>query len=269
MPSVSTLRCLAGPALPPQLASRTRPSERLSRRQPPPVANLGGLLQQLQGRSRADRASGGKVAVARQRLVQQLSSPRPDTAAISEACDELMAACVPFREADLGGGPWQVVYTRGPLLWQLWQGGTSGAARGRVARPDGNQASQDFDPSTRSVVNRGELLGTAVAVTASGSYEPVQGEASSGGGGGPAGGGGWSRRAASGRCPALVRASIEGGALEAWGARLPLPIRGSGLVEVAYLDPQGLRIFRAINGSVSVQMRERPRPRQPGRPYYG
>lgn len=108
MPSVSTLRCLAGPALPPQLASRTRPSERLSRRQPPPVANLGGLLQQLQGRSRADRASSGKVAAARQRLVQQLSSPRPDTAAISEACDELMAACVPFREADLGGGPWQV-----------------------------------------------------------------------------------------------------------------------------------------------------------------
>lgn len=37
--------------------------------------------------------------------------------------------------------------------------------------------------------------------------------------------------------------------------------RGSGLVEVAYLDPQGLRIFRAVNGSVSVQMRERPRAR--------
>ncbi len=27
------------------------------------------------------------------------------------------------------------------------------------------------------------------------------------------------------RCPVLVRASIEGGAVEAWGARLPLPIR--------------------------------------------
>ena len=43
---------------------------------------------------------------------------RPDEAAISAAVDELIAAGVPFREADLGPGQFTVVYTRGPLLWQ-------------------------------------------------------------------------------------------------------------------------------------------------------
>lgn len=34
------------------------------------------------------------------------------------------------------------------------------------------QAGQDFDPSERSVLNKGELLGSQVVVTAQGSYEP-------------------------------------------------------------------------------------------------
>ncbi|KAL4428841.1 hypothetical protein ABPG77_005279 [Micractinium sp. CCAP 211/92] len=267
MAFAASSRGLAPPAWSSQQLAR--PARRRSEtRQQPPVALLGGLLQQLQGLGRADggtAARNSKAAAARRRLLEQLSSQRPDTAVISEACDELMEAQVPFKEADLGGGPWQVVYTRGPLLWQLWQGGTSAAARGRVAPADGNQASQDFDPTNRRVVNRGELLGGSVRVTASGSYEPVPRDGPSSGIGssrpGGSGSGGDSGRAAAGRCPVLVRASIEGGELQAGGARLPLPIGGSGLVEVAYLDPQGLRIFRAVNGSVSVQMRERPRAR--------
>lgn len=89
-----------------------RPARRRSEtRQQPPVALLGGLLQQLQGLGRADGGSAArnsKAAAARRRLLEQLYSQRPDTAVISEACDELMAAEVPFKEADLGGGPWQV-----------------------------------------------------------------------------------------------------------------------------------------------------------------
>ncbi|KAL4451569.1 hypothetical protein ABPG75_007231 [Micractinium tetrahymenae] len=271
MASVSSYRNLALQARPPQqlASSRARLAGRRSNRKlQPPAALLGGLLQQLQSLGRAEgggaAAGSSKVAAARRRLLEQLSSERPDTAVVSEACDELMEACVPFKEADLGGGPWQVVYTRGPLLWQLWQGGTNASARGRMADPGGNKASQNFDPSTRRVVNRGELLGPAVTVTASGSYEPVPGETGGSSSSGSSGGGSGSAARTAGRCPVLVRASIEGGALEAWGARLPLPIRGSGLVEVAYLDSQGLRIFRATNGSLSLQMRERPRRQQPG-----
>lgn len=81
-----------------------------------------------------------------------------------------------------------------------------------------------------------------MTVSAAGSYAPVEeGEPA-----GPAGASssssrqrGSSARSSSGsrsgraavggrggaRCPVLVRASIEGGELEAWGARLPLPIR--------------------------------------------
>ncbi len=34
------------------------------------------------------------------------------------------------------------------------------------------QAGQDFSPSDRSVLNKGELLGSQVTVTAQGTYEP-------------------------------------------------------------------------------------------------
>lgn len=94
------------------------------------------------------------------------------------------------------------------------------------------------------MTNRGELLGRAVTLTAAGSYAPVpDGEqATLAGGsssrskrssrpvaGSSSSGGDNSRVVAVGRggarCPVLVRASIEGGAVEAAGKRLPLPIR--------------------------------------------
>ncbi|PRW05882.1 Metallo-dependent phosphatase [Chlorella sorokiniana] len=170
-------------------------------------------------------------------------------------------------------GQWRMVCGR------CWRDGPLASAGGRVVGPTSNQASQDFDPSSRAVVNRGELLGPAVALTAAGSYAPVaDGEtaapsstgssvkqqrsragASSSSSRSRSNGSGSSRAAAgsrgAARCPVLVRASIEGGAVEAWGARLHLPIRGSGLVSAAYLD-RDLRVFRAPNGSVSVQVRQ-------------
>lgn len=96
------------------------------------AAAAGGLL----GRLFSGGGSGAAAAqAARQRLLQQLASARPDKAAVNAAVDELMAAGVSFREAELGGGPWSVVYTRGPLLWQ----GPLAPPGGRVVSPTGNQ----------------------------------------------------------------------------------------------------------------------------------
>ena len=93
-----------------------------------------GLLARLLSWQSGGGGQGGAVGAARRQLLEQLGSSRPDAASIGEACDALMAAEVPFREADLGGGPFQVVYTRGPLLWALAPG-----SGGRVASPAGNQ----------------------------------------------------------------------------------------------------------------------------------
>jgi hypothetical protein len=60
---------------------------------------------------------------------------------------------------------------------------------------------------------------------------------------------------ASAATPAWIEASIESGCLHVGGRQLALPIRGSGRVSVAYLDP-ALRVFRDARGSTTVQVRE-------------
>ncbi len=55
--------------------------------------------------------------------------------------------------------------------------------------------------------------------------------------------------------PLLVKASIERGELSAFGRSLPLPIRGSGYVSIAYLD-DCLRVLQDRRGGVAVQLRE-------------
>lgn len=49
-------------------------------------------------------------------------------------------------------------------------------------------------------------------------------------------------------------ASVAAGRLSAFGFVIPLPIKGSGLVNLLYLD-QEVRIFRCLHGSVTVQKR--------------
>lgn len=53
--------------------------------------------------------------------------------------------------------------------------------------------------------------------------------------------------------PLAVRADIERGSLNAFGASLPLPIRGSGMFEVLFSDAQ-LRVFKS-GKSYAVQVR--------------
>ncbi len=123
--------------LPFVLARRRARAHRSECKQAPAAATVGGLLGRLLGGGGGGRDAGAAPA-ARQRLLGQLASDRPDKAAVSTAVDELMAAEVPFRGAELGGGPWSVVYTRGPLLWQ----GPLAPRGGRVVSPAGSQVRQ-------------------------------------------------------------------------------------------------------------------------------
>lgn len=120
------------PAAVPQRLAGGRGS---GRKRQPAAAAVGGLLGRLFGGGSGGGGTAAAAQTARQRLLQQLSSKRPDKAAISAAVDELMAAGALFREAELGGGPWSVVFTRGPLLWQ----GPLAPRGGRVVSPAGNQ----------------------------------------------------------------------------------------------------------------------------------
>lgn len=64
----------------------------------------------------------------------------------------------------------QVVYTRGPLLWQGFTAlGNSFSKRKLALRS--NAPSQEYNPAERTIINRASILGD-IAVEASGSYEP-------------------------------------------------------------------------------------------------
>eukprot|EP00879_Flechtneria_rotunda_P009528 GHRR01009973.1.p1 GENE.GHRR01009973.1~~GHRR01009973.1.p1 ORF type:complete len:234 (+),score=80.09 GHRR01009973.1:211-912(+) len=134
---------------------------------------------------------------------------------------------VRFNEQLLAGGPWRVLYTQGDL--QLWKA-TYKAGKVFNAR---NAASQDLNPSNRTVVNKAEYYGNALFVTASGTYEPL---------------------GTSATLPQRVRADITSGSLHIAGLDIPLPIRGTGEFNVVYLDDK-LRVFESA-GAISVQVRE-------------
>lgn len=100
-------------------APRRRPRSHVA-----PAALLGRLLELPLFKAQGSSGESSAVAAARRRLWEQLASERPDKQAISQACDELMAAEVPFREADLGPGPWTVrSCTGGGMPWgKRWAG---------------------------------------------------------------------------------------------------------------------------------------------------
>jgi hypothetical protein len=134
----------------------------------------------------------------------------------------------PFDEKLLGGGPWQVVYTRGAFLWQLY------TSPGKLITGSANKAAQDFNPSTRAVLNSGEIAGPSIQVSAVGQYTPTN---------------------SSKALPKEVDVEITGGEINAWGKRIPLPISGAGKFYIEYVDDT-IRVFRSTNGSLSVQIRE-------------
>lgn len=121
-----------------------------------------------------------------------------------------------------------MLYTKGRLaLWKATYEPSRKLLNGN------NKASQDFDPTRRSALNKAEYFGGQLYVTASGTYQPAD---------------------ASAETPKLVNVSITSGSLHVLGADIPLPIRGKGVFEICYLD-ESLRIFRSA-GSYAVQVRQ-------------
>lgn len=49
--------------------------------------------------------------------------------------------------------------------------------------------------------------------------------------------------------------TITGGEINAWGNRIPLPIKGNGKFYIDYVDDT-IRVFRSTNGGLTVQVRE-------------
>lgn len=165
-----------------------------------------------------------------QAMIQEGSD---DAERFGELVDVLLDSELPFKEASLGGGEWQVVYTRGALLWQQLTSPGQIKSDGRLSYRSKRKAGQDFDPSERSVLNKGELLGSQVVVTAQGSYEPQDSHTN---------------------LPKLVKANITGGQIQAWGRTIPLPISGTGFFSIMYVD-DAVRVFSdQKKGTVSVQL---------------
>ncbi|KAK9831088.1 hypothetical protein WJX74_003034 [Apatococcus lobatus] len=169
-----------------------------------------------------------QVALEQQELLDLLDSPAADEARIDELIDILGNSKQPFTEASIGGGPWQVVYTKGPLLWQQL---TSPGAGGKRVRQGG---SQEFIPEGRRLVNFGSLLGGLASVSANGTYELQEdGEASP-------------------NLPKTIMAKVAGGSAKIGDLQIPLPIKGTGTVDLLYID-NSIRIFQNSQGSRVVQ----------------
>ena len=182
------------------------------------------LLAALTGGSRPPSASAASAE-----LLSLLLPPGRTTrgaagnARVAALLEQLAATQRPFRAAQLGGGPWQVVATAGALGW-------------KPLAPGGAVAAQDFDAAASRVVNSVTLqtpLGT-LRLTAEGDFSALpDGQPSK-------------------STPARFTARIRRGTLAVGALRLPLPIAGEGSFEVAYVDDR-LRVFRSSTG-LAVQV---------------
>jgi hypothetical protein len=176
-----------------------------------------------------------ELASARNELLNCIAQDDPaKSARISQLIDILISPenrPPPFtkkQEQLLGGGPWQVVYTRGAFLWQVY------TSPGKLVTGSSNRAAQDFNPYTRAVLNIGEIFGPAVQVSAVGSYTPTNSNTT---------------------LPKEIDVTITGGEINAWGNRIALPIKGKGKFFITYLDDT-IRIFKSTGGGITVQIRE-------------
>lgn len=169
-----------------------------------------------------------RISVARNELLDELTSASPDTQFVEELVQELAASGLPFKEDLLGGGPWVVRYTKGqPLLWNMAYSAV------KVAN-GGNRASQEFAPrGGRTAVNKIEFNGSDTYVVASGTYEPVDDAVTT---------------------PKRIKSTITRASLHAFGRDFSLPISGTGSFDVMYADPD-VRVFRATTNSLAVQVR--------------
>lgn len=176
---------------------------------------------------------GSPYKSASQEMQSMIQEGSDDAERFGQLVDILLDSELPFKEASLGNGEWQVVYTRGALLWQQLTSPGQVKSTGRLSYKSKRKAGQDFSPTDRLVLNKGELLGSQVTVTAQGTYEPQDSNTN---------------------LPKVVKANISGGQITAWGRKIPLPISGTGFFSVMYVD-DNIRVFSdRKKGTVSVQM---------------
>ena len=71
---------------------------------------------------------------ARAELLELVRQGSTDLSRAGKLVDILLDSKLLFREAHLGGGPWEVVYTRGPLLWQGFTAAGNALSKRRMAR---------------------------------------------------------------------------------------------------------------------------------------
>ena len=71
---------------------------------------------------------------ARAELLELVREGSTDLSRAGELVDILLDSKLPFREAQLGGGPFEVVYSRGALLWQGFTAAGNALSKRRVAR---------------------------------------------------------------------------------------------------------------------------------------
>ena len=71
---------------------------------------------------------------ARAELLELVRQGSTDLSRAGELVDVLLDSRLPFKEALIGGGPWEVVYSRGPLLWQGFTAAGNALSKRRLAR---------------------------------------------------------------------------------------------------------------------------------------
>ncbi len=71
---------------------------------------------------------------ARAELLELVRQGSTDLSRAGELVDILLDSRLPFKEALIGGGPWEVVFSRGPLLWQGFTAAGNALSKRRLAR---------------------------------------------------------------------------------------------------------------------------------------
>lgn len=130
-----------------------------------------------------------------------LQNDQVDDARASELVDSILSENSAFSPELLGGGLWLSLYMRGPT--PRW------ATNARFFQGLGgrNRVGQNYDPTSCSVQNLGEILGNALYVTAQGSFalrdDPSRGS-----------------------CPVVVDVAIDNVMLVAFGLTINLGVKG-------------------------------------------
>eukprot|EP00667_Euglena_gracilis_P018231 EG_transcript_19351 len=161
------------------------------------------------------------------RLLQLVSTPTPDPAAVLDCIAALEAARAAVDGRALEG-PWEVAWSDGSMAWRALVARAVQVVSGR------SRAGQSFDLRKGTALNFAELLDSRVRVTATGTFRPTAG-------------------ALPGRYPAAFDVQIRSGELGAAGRSFALPISGPGVFECLYGDDR-VRVFRSPAG-LAVQVR--------------